>query len=276
MRIVELCLLLTKVEHIRIITINTWKCDGDYAARLPLMAAQLKALQPAIVCCQECFQSEELQADTLKYLAAALQMDSLFLPGRYKTRFALGAWADSCSGLGILSRFPLQEAGAFQLPPVPMDDDRKVQLAAVTLASGEEILIANTHLTHVGAASGGRQRQAEALGELVAAKDGYAYRMICGDFNCGQNSAEIQAFKTKTHAADCYTAGNGAEPRYSLTEAYYNKKAVCVDHIFAMPVAGTDIYPQFTASAVVLNIADPVTGLYPSDHFGISTTLVID
>jgi len=91
-----------------IVTINTWKCDGDYEDRLALMSDQLKHLKPAIIACQECFKSEETGADTLAFLAGGLGMNYYFLPGRSKKRLFKGKWIESLSGLGVMSKYPIE------------------------------------------------------------------------------------------------------------------------------------------------------------------------
>ena len=106
--------------------------------------------------------------------------------------------------------------------------------------------------------------------------DEFKYRIICGDLNAVPGSAEINELASKAKAIDCYRAGDGPEPRYSLAEAYNRGIMVCVDHIFALPYPATETYPDFVNSAIVLNSKEKGNGIYPSDHFGISTTLVID
>jgi endonuclease/exonuclease/phosphatase family metal-dependent hydrolase len=262
------------MENIRIITINTWKCDGNYDKRLTLMANQLKALSPAVIACQECFLSEEAGADTLEYLAEELEMHALFLPGRFRKRIFRGAWVKSFSGLGILSTYPLAELGDYILPAVPGDEDRKLQLALVNLPVGENLLIANTHLTHLRNTEL-RKEQAVFTAEKVASLNKFQYRVICGDMNAFPGSTEMRALLANSGAIDAYTAGGGDEPRYSLAEAYDRGMELCVDHILALPFPGTNNYPQFVNSSVVLEQKDKESGIYPSDHFGISTTLVI-
>ncbi len=264
------------MEPVKIVTINTWKCDGDYRTRMQILAAQLRALKPAIIACQECFYSDETRrTDTLKFLAEKLSMNYAFVPARFKKRHFEGHWINSFSGLGILSLFPLSPVNRVNLPSVPGDDDRKVQQAETTLPGGIKILITNTHLTHVNNVPA-RKAQAEALADIATANRAFSYSLICGDFNAVPGSAEISAFMNRSGAIDCYTAGDGAEPRYSLAEAFAENKRICVDHIFALPMAGGNAYPRFINSEIVLNVTDKVTGLYPSDHFGISTQLVID
>ena len=268
-------LIALKVEHIKIITINTWKCDGNYAERMRILAEQLKNLSPGIIACQECFYSEEGNADTLKFLSDQLKMDYRFLPGRLKKRQFDGRWVESFSGLGILSAYSIINVKQFLLPDAPGDDDRKVQQAEIRLPNGDNLLLTNTHLTHLSPTGGVRATQAEALAGFVKVDNAYPYHIIGGDFNSIPGSAEIETFMELSRAIDCYSAGKGAEPRYSLIEAYQANKRICVDYIFALPMHGTGANPEFINSGIVLNIPDDSTGLYPSDHFGISTTLVI-
>ena len=265
------------MENVKIVTINTWKCDGEYRVRMGILAKQLKQLKPHVIACQECFYSEEANADTLKFLAAELNMNYCFLPGRSKKRLFEGRVVDSTSGLGILSVYPVTETGSFDLPVVAEDNDRKAFRANVNLPSGKIVTVTTTHLTHLGQHKGLRKAQAEALAGFVTEESPKPYYIICGDFNATPDSEAVMAFRELSKAVDCYTEGNGAEPRYSLTDAYYKaNKQVCVDQIFTLPFPGTDNYPRFIDSAVVLNVPDEETGLYPSDHFGITTTLVIN
>jgi endonuclease/exonuclease/phosphatase family metal-dependent hydrolase len=241
-----------------------------------ILAKQLNELKPHIIACQECFYSEEAKADTLKFLAVELGMNYCFLPGRSKKRMFEGHLVNSTSGLGILSVYPLQEFAHVSLPAVPEDNDRKALTVSVSIPTGAGLLVTTTHLTHLSHASGLRKKQAEALAGFVNTKVLYPYHIVCGDFNATPDSDEVTAFLAKSGAIDCYTAGNGAEPHYSLTDAYYKtNKQICIDQIFALP--GPDgHYPQFMNSAVTLNVPDDESGLYASDHFGITTTLVIN
>jgi endonuclease/exonuclease/phosphatase family metal-dependent hydrolase len=242
---------------------------------MELLAVQLKELSPGIIACQECFKSEEARADTLGFLAEQLDMQSSFLPGRFKKRVFRQQWVNSYSGLGILSAYPLKTLEHYALPEAPGDEDRKLQIVEIDIPGGDKLLLANTHLTHLKNTTA-RTAQAGFVADAVSAKDSYKYRMVCGDFNSTQYSPEMQLLKLKAKAIDCYAAGGGIEPRCSLAEACEKNLMNCVDHQFALPVRGPGLYPQFENSGIVLNVKDKENGIYPSDHFGISTTLVID
>jgi endonuclease/exonuclease/phosphatase family metal-dependent hydrolase len=240
---------------------------------MDLLAEQLHLLKPDIIACQECFYCEKNNTDTLKFLADELKMNAAFTEGRSKKRYFEGEWIDSQSGLGLLSVFPIEVINEYRLPSVPEDNDRKVQQTDISLPSGLKLLINNTHLTHLRNKKL-KQLQAEALVKAVNNKN-YHYNIVCGDFNSTINSDELTFFKSHANFIDCYAAGDGTEPRYSLAEPYPQNKWICVDHIFSAPLKGNSSYPEFKNSGIVLNEPDE-KGLYPSDHFGITTTLITD
>jgi endonuclease/exonuclease/phosphatase family metal-dependent hydrolase len=68
----------------RVVTLNTWKNEGDYLRRLPLMRDGLAAMAPDVVCLQECFVAEGF--DTAARLAAELGLDLHPAPARAKPR----------------------------------------------------------------------------------------------------------------------------------------------------------------------------------------------
>jgi len=258
-------------DKVKIVSINTWKCDGNYAVRMRLLAEQLKNLKPDIIACQECFYCEDAGADTLKFLAEQLKMNYSFLPGRFKKRNFEGKWVDSFSGLGILSMYPINNISQIDLPAVPEDNDRKAQQVKITLHSGLKILVTNTHLTHLNNTDL-RKTQAQVLAEFIAINKSYPCHIICGDFNALIDSVEIKTLISFSGVTDCYEAGGGPEPRYSLADEFNRGRKICVDHIFALTNANNP--SKFVESGIVLNIPDELTGLYPSDHFGVTTTVI--
>ena len=94
--------------------------------------------------------------------------------------------------------------------------------------------------------------------------------MICGDFNAENNSREIELLKKLIHVKDAYELGGGKYPRLDSENDFQIKKAI--DHIFVTPDA-TNNYPRFTHSKIVLNVPDNISGIYPSDHPAVLTTL---
>jgi endonuclease/exonuclease/phosphatase family metal-dependent hydrolase len=189
-------------------------------------------------------------------------MPAYFVAARRKRRMLLGEAVDCYSGMGILTSLPVLEERAIELPSSEADGGRRAQLLTVGLP-GLSMQIANIHLTHL-RDEGLRRRQLAAVLEEVQRSDA-AIRVIGGDWNTPAPPEMIPM-------ADCYVLGGGAEPRVSLPE-----HAVCVDHLFTLPVSGPQTsYPTFIRADVVLNEPDVETGVYPSDHFGIRVTLVTE
>jgi endonuclease/exonuclease/phosphatase family metal-dependent hydrolase len=255
--------------HIQIVTINTWKCDGDYYKRRQVLANQLKALTPHIIACQECFLTEDEKVDTLRFLAEELDMYYHFTPARFKSRLLGNDEVNSYSGLGILSAFPIKALAGFDLPFNEADGERKVQQISIEITEQKRLLLTNVHLTHLSNAAELRKNQLTLIAQNTTDKN-FDFNIICGDFNCTPDSEEITQFKTQTKAIDCYEAGNGELPRISLIE---NGTERNVDYIFALPAGRLSEYPKVIKSTTVLNTPDN-SGIYPSDHFGISTTLI--
>ena len=262
------CFTFVTMQNLSVVTINTWKCDGDYFNRMLLMVEELKAIAPDIIACQECFQTKDENADTLNYLAEQLGMYQTFLPGREKSRYFDGGWRDSLSGLGILSRFPLTELPPVLLPLTSEDDERKLQQAIVTLPNGEHVLITNLHLTHISDAENTRLLQIEKLAFVINQNQAHQNHFICGDFNATSSSLEIESLQALSNIFDLYEEGDGDKPCISLAPEYHHFERVCVDFIFAQALPNATKH-KVIKSSIVLNQYSEAFKTYPSDHFGI-------
>jgi endonuclease/exonuclease/phosphatase family metal-dependent hydrolase len=257
-----------------LLTINTWKCDGDYYKRRAVLLRELAAAGAQVILCQECFSSADGQADTLGYLAAGLGMPAYFLPARKKERLLAGERVTSFSGLGVLTSLPVLGQAAIDLPASAADGDRKAQLLTLEPLPGYRMLIANIHLTHL-RDDHLRREQLQVLLKAVGESD-TDIRLIGGDWNAEVDSPALRDELQSVQALDCYRLGGGSAPGISLLESLKNDRPICVDHFVALPGSGQDTYPSVLHADIVLNNPDAATGLYPSDHFGIRITLVID
>ena len=130
------------------------------------MAEQLIELQPDIIACQECFMVEDSDISTLDFLARELDMHKLLTTARSKKRYFNNSEVTSISGLGILSAFPIQLIREIELPFLPQDGERKIQISSVAISSERSIQIINVHLTHL-PNSDLRLRQIRKIAELV-------------------------------------------------------------------------------------------------------------
>ena len=256
---------------IKIITINTWKSDGDYNRRMMVLTEQLQELAPDIILCQECFALADNSISTVRSLARVLNMHSVFTPARMKKRLIKEQWKESYSGLGILSRFPLVILKEFTFPLVPEDGERKVQIAAVHLPENKKMILVNVHLTHLANIQNLRLEQVRLLVQELLALDSTVLRIVGGDFNAEATSTELALFRTNLRAKDCYTLGGGKVPKGS-PNAFQVQKTL--DHLFVLP-DNSGHYPKFKNSSVVLNHPSTSLNMYASDHPGIMTTVGI-
>ena len=244
--------------ELTLLTINTWKCDGDYYNRREVLKNELLKSGAQVILCQECFRSVDGEVDTLEFLSQALGMPAYPVPARKKKRLLGDHWVDSYSGLGILTVLSVTDVSVLELPSDEADGGRKAQLLTVELTPGVRLLIANIHLTHR-PDDALRRRQLQAV--LAVMQDSEAaFRVIGGDWNAEPNDPTLLYMMETTPMADCYVLGKGTQP-------------VWVDHFFTLPLSKKPTYPSFIRAGVVLDQPDADSGLYPSDHFGIRITL---
>jgi len=137
---------------LRVVTINTGKCDGPYRARLDALLESLALLDADVILAQEAFEAvDRTRGDALsttRHLATGLGMALAFHPIRRKPRVVEGVTEDSWSGLAMLSRWRLRDVTWRALPDDPDDGDRAVLFAAIESPRGL-VRTANTHLTHL-------------------------------------------------------------------------------------------------------------------------------
>jgi endonuclease/exonuclease/phosphatase family metal-dependent hydrolase len=149
------------MQSLRIVTINTWKCDGAYRDRLRWLGDELKRLQPDVIALQECFRDVEGAYDTAAYLARTLHFRHAWTPARLKLREFESRALESWSGLALLSRWPFRRVEKVDLPSDERDGERIAQVALVDWEDG--VVIANLHLTHLRDAAELRRRQLATL-----------------------------------------------------------------------------------------------------------------
>lgn len=180
-------------QRLRILTLNTWKCDGAYEDRLEWMADALCALAPDIVCLQEAFLCPETKDDTAAFLALRLSMNLEVLAARKKSRRFKGRDRLSWSNLAILSRRPMTRAPDLKLAEIERDADRWAMHVQIEAAPGRVVSVINTHFTHIRGydGDGARKAQSKQIADLCQKIDSDA-AIICGDLNAEPDADSLK------------------------------------------------------------------------------------
>ncbi len=249
----------------RLVSLNTWKGEGDLPRRLRAMVDGLAALAPDAVALQEDLCTADGQTHTAQTLARALGLHLHTLPARAKPRRVGTAWVDSTAGLAVLSRRPVLEQRALTLPQDPRDGERLAQCLRLTGVESDWWLV-NLHLSHLPDRPDLRRDQ---LGLVLDAMDrwaGSAPVVLCGDFNAAPHDLELAAWvQPRGPLADVF--GGRAKCTHRTPEG----EARNLDHIFVRVTAATPAVAVH-AAAVVLDRSD-ARGVLPSDHCAVCADL---
>jgi len=258
------------VPALKVVTFNTWKCDGDYAARVEAMAQQMMSLEADIYALQESFATVDGSTDTAVFLANHLGLQLHIAPSRRKRRWFQGEWVDSYSSLAVLTRFPLISTKAVELPSSTADGGRVAQLCAIEIAE-RSVLLANVHLSHLPQGEGAalRTEQLRALLNEMAQWPRHDLALVCGDFNASLGSVEFAPFMEAPWAlVDAYAQAGGDEKFTCRTP---EGNGLNLDHILYVPSCSNTLVDYLDAS-VVLNGSTSQGGVLPSDHAGVQVT----
>ena len=261
--------MVDKVDgSFRIVTINTWKGDGNYDWRMQMMARELYVLEPDVICLQESVQTVDFQIDTADYLADILDMDMIYAPARLKQR-SIERFEFLChSGLAILSATPIDRHWLTSIP-TSAEDPERMALSGQLHRDNELITITNLHLTHVAGMDELRHEQLQTIvAENVEVAENSCW-FCCGDCNCTIDQATLETLgrKNNLQISDCYLAGGGRLPGKTLAQASRPVAESRLDYIFYLQHLH-ERGPEFRNGRVVLDRPD-FEGYYPSDHFGV-------
>jgi endonuclease/exonuclease/phosphatase family metal-dependent hydrolase len=133
------------MNGISIVTLNTWKGEGDYASRMSAAIGLLAGLDPDIVLLQEVLALPSRGLCTADTLSAALGLNCAFIPAREKMRLFEGGDVLSQSGLAVLARERILSASPVLLPADPRDGERIAQVVHIDGTVPATVL--NLHLT---------------------------------------------------------------------------------------------------------------------------------
>jgi endonuclease/exonuclease/phosphatase family metal-dependent hydrolase len=258
--------------RLSIVTLNTWKNDGDYPRRLALMAGQLAALAPDIVVLQEVFAAPELGAHTGDALAEALAMDQIHEAARAGQRRHGDESVESTSGLSLLSRIPIESHQRLELPAD--SEGERIAIAAWTEWNGARIAIVNLHLTYRPDAHALRRRQLKTVVKSMTGRGAADAIVLAGDFNAEPDSPPLLWLRESSgfSISDAWDAAGGPRPTMTEPSGSTTIGSRCIDHILLLQPPGKPA-ATFVAAERVLDRLDPDSGILPSDHAGLRAVL---
>lgn len=246
---------------LHVATLNIRNLADRWDERLPLILADMAALQPDVLGLQEVVYV--LQQDRL--IGAAGE-------GHYESH---RGWAGRPEyGNALLVRRPLAATAVERLD---IGLNRSTVRATLRLPDGPTVCVAVTHLHHVPADEGQRDEQAgrliEWLGDTPGDMPAAAAQIVMGDFNAEPTEAAY-ARMTAAGYRSAFLEADGGEPDVTWPSGLEapakddDGEPGCLDYVWlrgAVKVVSCRL--AFDRPAV----GDP--GLYPSDHLGLSAHL---
>lgn len=247
------------MDRLHVATVNILNIADRWPARLPLLLADMAALQPDVLGLQEVVHS--VQQD--RVIAAAG-------PRHYALHRGWAGRPEYGNTLLVAEEIPAAEEDRIDLGA-----SRAANRAILALPGGSRVLAAVTHLHHLVADPEIRDRQTEALLRWLDAAPATDVQVVVGDFN----ARPIEPTYARMLAAGFRSASseaNGREPDVTwpspLVKSMPDDDGVegCLDYIWVRGAARVvDCRIVFDRPAA----DDP--SLYPSDHVGLSAHLQI-
>ena len=244
----------SKSAELRVATFNIWHDAGNWAARLPLIVEALRETDADVIALQEVLEDADKglpnQAETIASML-----------GGYSVRFVAAdpVGARRRYGNALLSRLPIIGEASRKLEPL---DDYRTAVRVRVSAHGRPVDLVATHLAWQPEAAAVRARQVADLMSWLP-QDGVPL-IVLGDFNAPLADPGLAALTSPRFLS---ALPQGATPS-TLNPAKGHQERV-IDHIF--------VEARWFAAADARRIGDrPVGGEYPSDHFGVAATLILN
>lgn len=261
----------------RVLTWNVWWRFGPWEARQPAILETLRRVDADIVCLQEVFETRDGRSQP-RELAEALGYQFVAAAG-------LGLdVAEESFGNAILSRWPIAGGKARGLPaPEGLDELRSVLRADIDGPRGP-LQAFSTHLNWRLDQSHVRQQQVASVCDFIASSaDERTYPpVLCGDFNAEPDATEIRVLTGYAAAPveklvflDAWRVGGDAGPGWTWSRLNpFTAADPEPDRRIDYVLVG---YPGDEARGEVLSArlegVEPIDGVQPSDHYGVSADI---
>lgn len=185
-------------NHIRIATLNFWGTEAPLERRLALAVAQLRELDPDVLCLQEV--KPHADATTAHVIGDQLGMIAHYATATAWNAGELGHTMAGEEGLAIVTKQPLLAHRVLELPDARPGDVR-ILLSGQVATDGGPIWIHTTHLHYRLADGLARERQVESIDAAVTfcgRSNTDSPQILCGDFNATADSDEIRFLRGLT------------------------------------------------------------------------------
>ena len=247
------------MDSLHVATLNIRNLADRWDERLPLLLADMAALQPDILGLQEVVYV--LQQDRLIGAAGTGRYDS--------TR----GWAGRPEyGNALLVREPLVATEAERLD---LGLTRSAIRARIVLPGGASVVAVVTHLHHATADEAERDEQARLLLDWLTDAPRSDGMVVMGDFNAEPEEPTYARMEAAGFRS-AYRVANGAEPDVTWPSGLLapamdtDGPPGCLDYIW---LRGTIVVDDCRLTFDRPAVGDP--GLYPSDHLGLAAHLTV-
>jgi endonuclease/exonuclease/phosphatase family metal-dependent hydrolase len=247
------------VHQLHVATLNILNLADRWPERLPLILADMSALQPDALGIQEC--------------VYPMQQDRLIGAAGEARYAAVRGWAgrpEYGNSLFVRESLPATDEGR-----VDLGLNRAAHRATVGLADGPIVAITVTHLHHREPDEHLRDEQARQLLEWIEAAPPADAQIVIGDFNADPAEPTYARMKAAGFKS-AYAEANGAEPAVTWPSGLQapamdtDGHPRCLDYIWIRGAVAVE------SARLAFDRPDPEDPtLYPSDHFGISAHLAI-
>ena len=183
------------MDRLHVATLNILNLADRWYERLPLILADMAALQPDLFGLQE--------------VVYVMQQDRLIGAAGESRYGAVRGWAGRPEyGNSLLVREPLEATGVERLE---LGLNRAAHRAVIALPAGPTVLMVVTHLHHLGPDEDARAGQAAALLGWLDGAPATDARIVVGDFNADPAEPTVRRMLEGGYRS-AYAEVNGADP----------------------------------------------------------------
>jgi endonuclease/exonuclease/phosphatase family metal-dependent hydrolase len=245
------------MHRLLVATLNILNLADRWDERLPLLLAEMAALQPDLIGLQEVVYP--LQQDRI--LGAAGE-------GRYE---AIRGWAGRPEyGNSLLVKAPIAASAPDRLD---LGIQRAAHRVLVVLADGSRVVFAVVHLHHLPTDDAVRATQVATLLPWLDASPAHDALIVVGDFNAAPGEPAAARMRDAGFRS-AYAEANGADPAVTWPSGLQapamdtDGDPACLDYVWVRGAVAVEDARLFADRPAVGDAT-----LYPSDHVGIAAHL---